>query len=255
MGIEPRSRRIAGWTIVPLIIAACVLGAAIRIGRPVHADQAAPASAHTIQLGSAAAGALYAVTVSVKDPAELQGNDAIHATVSDAQGPVESKWLHAADLDFYLTVRPRSAGPATVSLSAAASGHTPEITATMHRIAEPSAARPASSHNLDRGVIAAAPNDTWQVAQTFELGQTIFGSDDERPYAPSKSEDAYEAMLKGFQWFRFTFHEKQPRLVYFVLNVTDRDVPLDVDIFQLGKDASGHAGCGSVQRRRVCLPG
>jgi len=48
-------------------------------------------------------------------------------------------------------------------------------------------------------------------------------------------------MLKGFQWFRFTFHEKQPRLVYFVLNVTDRDVPLDVDIFQLGKDASGHA--------------
>ena len=46
-------------------------------------------------------------------------------------------------------------------------------------------------------------------------------------------------MLKGFQWFRFTFRGKQPRLVYFVLNVTDRDVPLDVDIFQLGKDADG----------------
>ena len=46
-------------------------------------------------------------------------------------------------------------------------------------------------------------------------------------------------MLKGFQWFRFTFREKEPRLVYFVLNVTDRDVPLDVDIFQLGKDAAG----------------
>ena len=46
-------------------------------------------------------------------------------------------------------------------------------------------------------------------------------------------------MLKGFQWFRFTFREKQPKLVYFVLNVTDRDVPLDVDIFQLGKDSDG----------------
>jgi HEAT repeat protein len=46
-------------------------------------------------------------------------------------------------------------------------------------------------------------------------------------------------MLKGFQWFRFTFRAKQPRLVYFVLNVTDRDVPLDVDIFQLGKNDSG----------------
>ena len=47
-------------------------------------------------------------------------------------------------------------------------------------------------------------------------------------------------MIKGFQWFRFKFHESQPRLVYFVLNVTDRDVPLDVDIFQAGKDSSGH---------------
>ena len=88
-------------------------------------------------------------------------------------------------------------------------------------------------------MIAAAPNDSWQSAQSFELGQTIYGTDDERPYAPSKSEDAYAAMLKGFQWFKFTFHEEKPRLVYFILNVTDRDVPLDVDIFQLGKNAAG----------------
>ena len=32
---------------------------------------------------------------------------------------------------------------------------------------------------------------------------------------------------------------REPRLAYFVLNVTDRDVPLDVDIFRLGKDAGG----------------
>ena len=59
------------------------------------------------------------------------------------------------------------------------------------------------------------------------------------PYSPSPSEDAYQAMLKGFQWFKFTYHGTQPRLAYFVLNVTDRDVPLDVDIFRLGKDAGG----------------
>src|SRR4029077_6170131 len=72
------------------------------------------------------------------------------------------------------------------------------------------------------------------------IAPTILGAVNERPYASSKSEDAYAAMVKGFQWFRFTFREKQPRLVYFVLNVTDRDVPLDVDIFQLGKDSDGH---------------
>ena len=36
------------------------------------------------------------------------------------------------------------------------------------------------------GLIAAAPNDTWQTAQPFQFGQTIYGSDDERPYAPSQ---------------------------------------------------------------------
>jgi hypothetical protein len=149
---------------------------------------------------------------------------------------VESKWLHAADLDFYLTLRPRSDGPVSVSFSPDPSVNLPEIAASMSRIPEST----GTAHQIDRGVIAAAPNDNWQTAQLFELGQTIFGSDDERPYAPSKSEDAYAAMVKGFQWFRFTFREKQPRLVYFVLNVTDRDVPLDVDIFQLGKDSDGH---------------
>jgi HEAT repeat protein len=159
--------------------------------------------------------------------------------VSDAHGVVGTKWLHSADLDFYLTVRARGAGPVTVSLSSAGAAQAPEISATLRRILQVSAGPPGKSDSVKRGVIAAAPNDTWQNAQQFEFGQTIFGSDDERPFAPSKIEDAYAAMLKGFQWFRFTFREKEPRLAYFVLNITDRDVPLDVDIFQLGKDSSG----------------
>ena len=91
------------------------------------------------------------------------------------------------------------------------------------------------------GVIAAAPNSTWQTAQPFEFGQTIYGSSDERPYAPSPAEDAYSAMLKGFQWFRFTFPGNEPRLVYFELTTTDRDVPLDIDIFSFGKEGAGQA--------------
>ena len=239
MGFTPRGRRVASWAIVPMSIAALIFCATIRIGRSVHANQTATPSVRTIQLGAARPGALYALSLGVKDPAQLQGNDAVHVTVKDAQGEVESKWLHAADLDFYLTLRPRSAGPVSVNLSSAPSVHVPEISASLNRILQSSATPSGKIQHLDRGVIAAAPNGTWQVAQPFELGQTIFGSDDERPYAPSKSEDAYDAMVKGFQWFRFTFREKQPKLVYFVLNVTDRDVPLDVDIFQLGKDSGG----------------
>ena len=239
MGLTPRGRRLARFAVIFLSLAAGIFCATLRTGRPVHANQAATPPERSIQLGTARPRSLYALSLGVKDPARLQGNDAVRVTVKDAQGEVESKWLHASDLDFYLTLRPRSAGPVTVSLSSTSLIPTPEISASMSRILQSSTSLLGSAAHLNRGVIAASPNGTWQSAQSFELGQTIFGSDDERPYAPSKSEDAYAAMVKGFQWFRFTFRKSQPRLVYFVLNVTDRDVPLDVDVFQMGQDSSG----------------
>jgi len=239
MKFTPRNRRIASWAIVPAAITAGLVAATIHLNSPVHAGQAASPSPRKVQLGNASPGALYAITLGIKDPAQLQGSDAVRVTINDVQGEIESKWLHPADLDFYLTLRPRAAGPVSFSLSSDPSVHAPEISATLSKILAAPVALPAGVPDLKRGVIAAAPNGTWQNAQPFELGQTIFGSDDERPYAPSKSEDGYAAMIKGFQWFRFTFREKQPKLVYFVLNVTDRDVPLDVDIFQMGKDAAG----------------
>ena len=234
-----RSRLIASWTILSASFLAWIFYATFHNLNSVHASPTSRPPAQTLTLGTAKAGSLYALTLAVKDPAQLQANDAVRVTVNDALGEVESKLLHSADLDFYLTIRPRKAGPVTVSLSSSSSEHLPEITSSLSRILQSSASLPSGSIDLKRGVIAASPNGSWQEAQSFELGQTIFGSDDERPYAPSKSEDGYAAMIKGFQWFRFTFREKQPRLVYFVLNVTDRDVPLDVDIFQSGKDSSG----------------
>jgi len=230
-------RRIATWAIAPLSIAICIIAAIFHLGPFVHADQTAAPARQTIKLGTAQAGAVYGFSLGLKDPAALQSNDAVHVTVNDAKGEVESKWLHSADLDFYVTLRPRAAGPVTVNLSSEA--HVPEVSATLSKML--ASASLTGKTELRRGIIAAAPNGSWQNAQPFELGQTIFGSDDERPYAPSKSEDGYAAMVKGFQWFRFTFREKQPKLVYFVLSVTDRDVPYDVDIFQAGKDSSGQA--------------
>ena len=237
MGPIPSDRRLARFTVIPLILCAWIFCATLRSG-PVHAGQTATSQERSIHLGTANPGSLYALSLGIKDPAQLQGTESVKVTVNDATGEVESKWLHAADLDFYLTLRPRSAGPVTVSFSSPSSFPTDAISASMGRIIEPST-RLLEVLRLKHGVIAASPNGTWQSAQPFELGQTIFGTNDERPYAPSRSEDAYAAMVKGFQWFRFTFREKQPKLVYFVLNVTDRDVPLDLDLFQKGQDSSG----------------
>jgi hypothetical protein len=222
-----RNKALVRWGLITLSAGALITGLLLHVNRAVRADQTPPPTIKEIKLGEAHPGTLYALTVAVKDPAKLQGSDAILATVKDSQGVIDTKWLHTADLDLYLTVRPRAAGPMTVSLST--TGNVPEITTALHKIlTTPDLPAPA--------IIAAAPNNTWQTAQPFDFGQTIYGSDDERPYAPSRSEDGYAAMVKGFQWFKFTFKEKQPRLVYFTLNVTDRDVPLDVDIFQQSKD-------------------
>ena len=208
---KPRSRRIASLAIISLCITAWIIGATVHVGRSVHAGQMAPPSVRNIRLERVHPGTLYALSSRREGPAQLQGNDAVKVTVNDAQGEVESKWLHAADLDFYLTLRPAGSGPGYRELSTSPSeSRAPEISATLSKISGVGRAA-GNIADLNRGVIAAAPNDSWQVAQPFELGQTIYGSDDERPYAPSKSEDGYAAMLKGFQWFRFTFREKQPR--------------------------------------------
>ena len=226
MRVMPPNRATLRWGLIPLSAAGLILGSLLHVGGFVHANQAPAPSVREIKLGMARPGTLYAFTLAVKNPAQMQGSDAVLATVKDAQGVIDSKWLHTADLDFYLTLRPRAAGPVTVSLaSSAATAQIPQISTSLRKILQ-AAASP--------GVIAAAPNGTWQTAQAFEFGQTIYGSDDERPYAPARNEDGYAAMVKGFQWFKFTFKEAKPRLVYFTLNVTDRDVPLDVDIFQLG---------------------
>jgi len=241
MGVISKKWGNLRWGVILLSGAVLITWLTFRAGQSSRADQPKSANVRDIHLGRAHPDTLYALTVWVKNPAQIQGNDSILATVKDGRGEVESKWLHSADLDFYLTLRPRGPGPISVSLSAPPAIHIPEIGATLSRIPMASAHPVGLPGDIRPGFIAALPNGTWQTAQRFEFGQTIYGSNDERPYAPSKVEDAYEAMLKGFQWFKFTFHGKQPRLVYFVLNVTDRDVPLDVDIFQAGKDASGQA--------------
>ena len=210
------------WALLPVTLAAL----ALPYLRTVHANQG---PTRELRLGNAHPGTLYAVTVAIKDPASLQGTDAVLATVKDAQGELDSKWLHTADLDLYLTVNPRANGPVTVTLTSKT--NLPEVTASLKKIAEIPGLQPAT--------IAASPNNTWQTAQPFTFGQIIYGSDDERPYAPSKSEDNYAAMLKGFQWFKFTFNGPKPQLTYFTLDVTDRDIPFDVDIFQPGTNPAG----------------
>jgi HEAT repeat protein/putative sister chromatid cohesion protein len=229
LGLKARSKRplLAVGMFIVLFAALLVLGMT-RIGRG-STTGPRPISKEIV-LGQAHAGSLHGVTVSIKDPSQLQGQESIHIAISDAKGEVAEKWLHTADLDFYLTVRPRASGAVKLKLESTDILALPALTTAFQPVPEP-----RSGGANEPAVISAYPNGTWDTAQPIEFGQTIFASGDERPYAPAPVEDAYAAMLKGFQWFKFTFHGKEPCLAYFVLGITDRDVPLDVDVFQPAK--------------------
>src|SRR5262249_22369211 len=174
------------------------------------------------------AGKLYAVTVSVDQPYRFATGE-IDATIADARGPIASKILHAGDLDFYVTMRARAAGNGAVKLNRRGARNVP-VSVNLQLIALAGNAPVA---------VAALPNSTWPEAPEFQLGQTGFGPAAQRAFVPAPSEDAYQALVKGFQWFRFTYRGSAPKLAYFTLDVLDREVPVDLDVFQKGKDAAG----------------
>jgi HEAT repeat protein len=192
-------------------------------------------SVRRIVLGKAKPGSLYAVTIAIKSPARWQGKS-IEAQIADASGVLVKKRLHSQDLDFYVTLRPKARGSITLSLQGSSDETLPEVVTALRLIP----AGHNSQGKVSPGLIAAMPNDTWQNAQPVEFGQTIYGSSDERPYSPAADEDRYAALMKGFQWFRFTFHGTEPKLAYFDLDITDREVPVDVDVFTLNQNAAGH---------------
>src|SRR5215469_2882300 len=153
MESPPRRQRIASRAVVPLGILACTIGAIVHVGRPVHARQSAPAATRNIKLPDAHPGSLYALTLGVKDITKLQGTDSVKVTVNDAQGEVASKWLHPADLDFYLTLQPRAAGPVTVNLASVSGTQTPEINATLSKILQGAAAPRGGASSLRRPTV------------------------------------------------------------------------------------------------------
>ena len=172
------------------------------------------------------AGKFYAVTISVDSLDRMTGDSEIETSISDARGVVATKTLNPGDLDFYVTLRPRGTGSGVVRLTRRGAARDVPVSVDC---------RPMRMTKGDV-VIAAQPNSTWQQAQEFELGQTVFGTGDERAFIPAPSEDTYQALVKGFQWFRFTYKGTGSKLVYFTLDILDREVPVDIEIFQLGRN-------------------
>jgi HEAT repeat protein len=101
--------------------------------------------------------------------------------------------------------------------------------------------------------VAYKPNGDWRTANRIELGRTVFGTGDLAPYVPLSVEEKtqYYDATKGMDgltsalrsdsvpdWLTFTYTGDSPKLVYFQLDLPERDnIPPDVSVF-VEKDGS-----------------
>ncbi len=174
-----------------------------------------------VALPHLAAGHGYTLLFSVASPASLTADSRLEVTLADGTRILASKTLHAGDPDFYVPFHLTQTGAPELRL--AASAVTGRYTLQINQWPE--------STSLKQG-----GNHTWQEASPMVLGQTVFASSDESEYFPlpgTARKDSVNAGA-GEDWYRFSFNSPKPQLVYFQIELMDRDdVPVDVSVYRV----------------------
>ncbi len=178
----------------------------------------APDRKATFSLGEVKAGETYRLLVTLEGVvfnlfermrAELTG------PASDRIG----KELHGGDPDFYLPYRAERDGRASLILSRQP-GPGIELPVRIEWTHLPLA-------KADQPAIEAEPNDSWQQANPLVLGRDVYGSADDVDYLENKTEGR-----SGLDWFRFQVTGEKPILVYFQLDLLDRDVSANLRAYR-----------------------
>jgi HEAT repeat protein len=178
-------------------------------------------ASHTeaIALGDLAAGRTYALLVTLTS-GRLGPEDSLKVELAPSAAESLVKRLHAGDPDLYLCYRPEHAGPAKLVVSRT-SGTRDEAL----RVRVEWRALDLLSEN-ERSAIEAEPNDSWRQANELRLGRDVYGTADDVDYLENTSEGR-----SGLDWFRFEVTEPNPVLIYFQLDLLDRDVSANLRMY------------------------
>jgi hypothetical protein len=170
--------------------------------------------AGSLQLPKLKAGEPYSFAFSLETPAQLN--------VQLLQGArvLMEKSLHLGDADLFGTFAPVTGEPVRVELATTGGPVTGKYTLQVH------AWDPAAP-------VEREPNNTWKEANAIRLGGTVFGSADDVLYVPATAAKVH-VNEAGADWFRFEFNEPVPKLVYFELDLMERDnIPVDVSVHRV----------------------
>lgn len=194
---------------------------------PVVLDRRGTAREDTIIAVPRTARGAYSVSVAVESPREFSPQGRLQVAVVQGGKQLVGKTLYLGDPDLYTLVRLEGGG-VEVRLqpeAAPASGFRYHVVVNRW---------PESTR------LASEPNNSFEQAAPIELGTTIFGSGDEADYVEPKDHD---------DWFGFEFRESRPKLVYFTLDLMERDnIPPDVAVLRVenGKAVAFDGGADPV---------
>ena len=199
--------------IVPMAASAASLAPLISKSGPVESG--------AIALPNLNPASQYSLLYSLSPLGDLAPDARVEIELRQGDALLASKTLHAGDPDYYVQFRVPRQGAAKLSVRAArAAGR---YVFELNRW-------PLSS------AVKSAPDHRWQDAIPISLGQTVFASGDDAEYIPlpGTPRRAVVEDPAGIDWYRFEFASGTPKLVFFQIDLMERDqIPSNVAVYRL----------------------
>ncbi len=176
------------------------------------------ARSETIALPGLTTLSQYSFLYSLSSLRELKGETRVEVVIRQGDAVLASKILHAGDPDYYTQFRVPRAGPATVVIQASQAAGNYFLQVNRWPLS---------------GQVKSEPDHRWEDAMTIALGKTVFASGDDQEYIPLPG-TLRKASTEGADWYKFEFSSDKPRLVFFQVDLMERDqIPVDVRVYRL----------------------
>ena len=177
-----------------------------------------PASRKPSRSATLKAGQTYTLLVTLES-GRLQPDDRLTVELSGAGTDRFVKELHAGDPDLYLPYRPARDGQGQAGAREKAERRRFGLTGS-RRVegADTRRLRPRGDRGRAQRLVAQA--------NLLRLGRDVYGTADDVDYLENPSEGK-----SGLDWFRFEVTDEKPILVYFQLDLLDRDVSANLRVY------------------------
>lgn len=184
-------------------------------------SKAGAVRSETIAIPKLSPSSQYSFLYSVSPLASLTPDSRIEIEIRQQGAVLASKTLHAGDPDYYTQFRVPHAGPGEAVIHAVHASGNYQLQVNRW---------PASQ------AVKSLPDGRWQDAVSIMLGKTVFASGDDREYIPLPGTP--RSKLADFHaeadWYKFAFDSDTPKLVYFQIELMDRDqIPVNLEIYRM----------------------